>query len=145
MRFVRKRRPQKAIISPRAKAQLLQFGLADFLGDRVIAAFFRLRLAVLGQNIFDELGARRVERFAGLFVHVDIEITRKRVFSGKHGFNGSVVAFRAEKHRERNSADAVRLVAETGISDREFVARDALDNRLRTDLQLHLRLIVAAV
>ena len=52
--------PAKRVTGP-SKFELGQLALAYVVGDRVKAALFGLLLAVFGQDVFDELGAKRVE------------------------------------------------------------------------------------
>ena len=101
--------------------------LADFIGDREIPAFFRECLAVLGENVFDELGAQRAEQLAWFFVQINVQVAGDWVFAGIGRFSGRIVAFCAIICSQWDRADAFRLVAEAGIADREFVVSNVLD------------------
>jgi hypothetical protein len=66
--------------------------LADLIADWEIPAFFRSRLAVLGENVFDELGAQLVERLVQRFVQINVQVAGDRIFARIGRFSGRSVA-----------------------------------------------------
>lgn len=67
--------------------------LADFIGDREVPAFFGQRLAVFGENMLDELGARRVKRLVRFLVQINVQVSGDWVFARIGRFSGRIVAF----------------------------------------------------
>jgi hypothetical protein len=134
-----------ASLSARRNPQLVQLCPTDFVRYGIEAAPYRFLLALFAEDVLEKLGAQRIERLFRILVHVDIQVPRKRVPTtergGFRGFNARPPA----KGSERNGAYAVGPESDAGIADRESVAGNISDDRLRACLQLDLGLIVAAV
>jgi hypothetical protein len=67
---------------------------------------FSFGLTVLRQGVFDKLAAQRIERRAGLSVHIDIKVSRERVFTRISRFSGYVGAGAPLGNGERNRSHA---------------------------------------
>ena len=110
--------------------------LADLVADWEIPPFLRLCLAVLGENVFDELGAQRVERLVRFFVQINVQVSGNRIFAGIGRLSGRTVALCPIKCSQWDRADAFRLVAEAGIADCEFIVSNVPNDLCRTGLLL---------
>lgn len=118
---------------------------AYFVGDRVKAALFGLLLAVFGEDVFYEFGAQRIECLGRLLVDVHIEVTGDRVLAGKGRLGGGVIAGPTVVGSQRDRANAIGLVADAGIANREFITGDALYDGLRTGQKFDAGLVVSTI
>jgi hypothetical protein len=108
---------QKRLVREDRNSQCLKVVRADLIGDREETAFLRLCLAVLGENVFDELGAQRVKPLVRLFVQINVQVSCDWVLARIGRFRGRIVTFFAIRGSQWDGADAGRLVAEAGVAD----------------------------